>query len=256
MMKTTAEKIFVKRNDAKKFPGMFNCESEGLQMLNEAVNGITPKIISVEEHENEMVLTLEHIETGIPQKEFWNDFAKKLVTIHRQTSDYFGLDHDNYIGLLPQSNTRHNDWISFFILERIEAQLKKAIDENRLPKEIHRVFEKMFSRLGGIFPEEKPSLLHGDLWSGNYLIAKDGLVRLIDPAVYFGFREMDLAMMKLFGGFDASFFEHYLRFFPLEKGFEERVEVCNLYPLLVHVNLFGGHYTFEVQDIMKQFKPH
>jgi protein-ribulosamine 3-kinase len=222
-------------------------------LLNESVDGISPKVIAVETDENEMLLTLELIETGTPQKEFWNDFAKKLATIHRRTNDNFGLDHDNYIGSLPQSNRQHNNWNSFFILERIEPQLKKAIDENRLPKGIHRIFEKMFSRLGEIFPGEKPSLLHGDLWSGNYMIATDGWVRLIDPAVYFGFREMDLAMMKLFGGFDATFFEHYHRFFPLEKDFEERVDVCNIYPLLVHVNLFGGHYTFEVQAIMKQF---
>jgi fructosamine-3-kinase len=252
-MRTTAQKFFVKRNDAKKFPGMFDCEVKGLQLLNETVNGITPKVISVEEHENKMTLTLELIETGTPQKEFWSDFAKKLSIIHRRTRNYFGLDHDNYIGLLWQSNKQHNDWISFFIIERIEPQLKNAIDENRLPKEIHRTFEKMFSRLAQIFPQEKPSLLHGDLWSGNYLIASDGWVRLIDPAVYFGFREMDLAMMKLFGGFDDSFFRHYHGFFPLEKGFEERVDVCNLYPLLVHLNLFGGHYAFEVQSIMKHF---
>src|SRR6185295_13019047 len=108
---------------------------------------------------------------------FWNDFARKLAAIHRRTNEYFGLDHNNYIGSLPQSNKQYNDWISFFILERIEPQLKKAIDENSLPREIHRTFEKMFLRLSEIFPTEKPALLHGDLWSGNYMIANDGRVR-------------------------------------------------------------------------------
>lgn len=254
-MKASTTKNFVKRADSKKFPGMYECEAKGLRLLNDCVNRITPKIISVEEHDNEIELTLELVETGVPQKEFWNDFAKKLATIHRYSSDFFGLDHNNYIGLLRQSNKKHTDWISFFILERIEPQLKKAIDEKSLPREIQRSFENMFSLLGEIFPEEKSSLLHGDLWSGNYLIASDGWVRLIDPAVYFGYREMDLAMMKLFGGFDNSFFKHYHEFFPLEKDFEQRVDICNLYPLLVHVNLFGGHYGLEVQSIIKQFNP-
>jgi protein-ribulosamine 3-kinase len=256
VLKTFAGKFFLKRNDPRKFSGMFECEAKGLQLLNETLNGISPKAISVDEGENEMLLILEHIETGVPNKQFWNDFAKKLATIHRHTNEYFGLDHDNYIGSLPQSNKQHPDWISFFILERIEPQLKKAIDKNGLSREIHRSFEKMFSRLSEIFPVEKPSLLHGDLWSGNYMIANDGWVRLIDPAVYFGFREMDLAMMKLFGGFDSSFFSHYHEFFPLEKDFEKRVSICNLYPLLVHVNLFGGHYAYEVRATMKQFHLH
>jgi fructosamine-3-kinase len=123
-----------------------------------------------------------------------------------------------------------------------------------LPKEIHRVFEKMFLRLPEIFPSEEPALLHGDLWAGNYLTGGDGSVRLIDPAVYFGFREMDLAMMKLFGGFDPSFLRHYENIFPLEKDFGKRAGICNLYPLLVHVNLFGGHYVSEVNSIIMNFQ--
>jgi len=88
------------------------------------------------------------------------------------------------------------------------------------------------------------------------MFANDGWGRLIDPAVYFGFREMDLAMMRLFGGFDNSFFHHYHEFFPLEKNFEQRTDICNLYPLLVHVNLFGGHYALQVQSTVKQFHMH
>lgn len=266
VLKTNAGKFFLKRNATSNSAGvffnsggvsggLFECESKGLQLLNETVNGLTPKVIAVEEDENELLLILEHIEKGTPQKEFWYDFARKLSTLHQRTDEFFGLDHNNYIGSLPQSNKRHGDWLSFFILERIEPQLKNAIDENSLAKETHRAFEKLFSKLKEIFPLEKPSLLHGDLWSGNYLIGIDGGVRLVDPAVYFGFREMDLAMMKLFGGFDTSFFKHYHDFFPLENGFEKRVDICNLYPLLVHVNLFGGHYAHDVRGIMKQFEP-
>ena len=254
VLQTAAGKFFLKRNDPKQFPKMFEGEAKGLQLLNETVNGISPKVIITDEQKDDMLLILQHIETGSAQKDFWIDFAKKLSMLHRKTTGFFGLDHDNYIGSLPQSNKRHPDWNSFFILERIEPQLKKAIDEDQLPGEIARLFERMFLRLPEIFPPEPSSLLHGDLWSGNYMIEKDGRLRLIDPAVYFGFREMDLAMMKSFGGFDTSVFKHYHEFFPLENGFEKRVDICNLYPWLVHVNLFGGQYPLKVQAIMKPFQ--
>ena len=129
-----------------------------------------------------------------------------------------------------------------------------AIDTRELPSSIHRSFEKLFAKLNEIFPAEKPSLLHGDLWSGNFMTGTDGSVKLIDPAVYFGFREMDLAMSKLFGGFDSSFYKFYHEEFPLENGLEKRVDICNLYPLLVHVNLFGGHYANEVDAIVSRFR--
>jgi protein-ribulosamine 3-kinase len=254
VLQTAPGKFFLKRNNPEHFPKMFECEVKGLQILNDAVNGISPEVIVTDEQKDEMLIILPYIETGSPQKDFWIDFAKKLASLHRKTTGFFGLDHDNYIGSLSQSNRQHPDWNSFFILERIEPQLKKAIDEKQLPKEITRLFERMFLRLPEIFPAGPSSLIHGDLWSGNYMIGKDGRLRLIDPAVYYGFREMDLAMMKLFGGFDASVFKHYHEFFPLENGFEKRVDICNLYPLLVHVNLFGGHYPLEVQAIMKPFQ--
>ncbi|MFI5134781.1 MAG: fructosamine kinase family protein, partial [Chitinophagales bacterium] len=241
-------------NDANKFPKMFEAEMKGLHLLNDAVPGIAPRVIAQAESGNDQFLILENIEKGKTQKEFWNDFAKKLAALHKRSSDFFGLDHSNYIGSLPQSNKKHNDWISFFILERIEPQLKLAIDAKELPSFIHRSFEKLFSRLLEIFPSEKSSLLHGDLWSGNYMIGHDGWVKLIDPAVYFGFREMDLAMSKLFGGFDSSLYKFYHEEFPLENGFEKRLDICNLYPLLVHVNLFGGHYAAQVQAIVRRFQ--
>lgn len=266
VLNTTSGKFFLKRNATINSTGvgknsggvsggLFECESKGLRLLNETIDGISPKVIAVDEDESELLLILEHIEKGAPQKEFWNDFAKKLSTLHRRRDEFFGLDHNNYMGSLPQSNKKHSDWISFFILERIEPQLKKAIDEDSLAKETHRVFEKLFSKLKEIFPAEEPSLIHGDLWCGNYMVGMEGLVRLIDPAVYFGFREMDLAMMKLFGGFDNSIYKQYHDFFPLEKGFEKRVDICNLYPLLVHVNLFGANFAPKVLAIMRQFQP-
>lgn len=114
-------------------------------------------------------------------------------------------------------------------------------------------FNNLFKILSSIIPSEKSSLLHGDLWSGNYLTDQNGSACLVDPAVYFGFRESDIAMTKLFGGFDHAFYESYNEEFPLQKNWEERIDIFNLYPLMVHVNLFGGSYLNDVKMILKRF---
>jgi protein-ribulosamine 3-kinase len=251
-VRTSVGQFFIKVNDGKKFPAMFEAEEKGLRLLGDAVHGIVPEVIA-SVNEDEMILVLEWIEQAEPSKNFWDDFARKLASIHRHTAENYGLNHDNYMGSLPQSNKETADWISFFILQRIEPQLKKAIDEGRMPKEIHRSFDNLFALLPGIFPPGKPSLLHGDLWSGNFMRGNNGQVRLVDPAVYFGHREMDLSMTKLFGGFDRKFYDFYNEYFPLEPGFEGRVPIYNLYPLLIHVNLFGGHYGAQVIEILKEF---
>lgn len=114
-------------------------------------------------------------------------------------------------------------------------------------------FEALFLKLPALLPEEKPSLLHGDLWSGNLITDEKGEPCLIDPAVYYGNRETDLAMTKLFDGFDSEFYHCYNECFPLQKGFERRANLYNLYPLLVHVNLFGGSYKQSVENILDDF---
>ena len=133
--------------------------------------------------------------------------------------------------------------------KQIEIARKKGeIDQNAVKQ-----FNNLFGRLNEIFPNEKPSLVHGDLWNGNYLVDQEGNVCLIDPAVYYGFREMDIAMTKLFEGFLPAFYESYIDEYPLEKGWQERVDICNLYPLMVHVNLFGGGYAMQVESILRRF---
>jgi fructosamine-3-kinase len=111
----------------------------------------------------------------------------------------------------------------------------------------------LYSKLDSLIPHEVPALIHGDLWSGNYLVGEDGLPVLIDPAVYYGHREMDLGMMKLFGGFDQEVFDHYHANFPLENGWRDRIPLNQLYPLLVHVNLFGLGYVSQVSSALKRF---
>lgn len=247
------EAFFLKMNDAKAFPGMFEAEAKGLEVL----KGKSPLSIPTPLHwgadnKNAFIL-MEWVTRGTSTPE--NDFAfgEALAILHNNTAETFGLDHNNYIGSLPQSNKQHSTWVDFFVTERLEPQLRLAIDKGELDRGIVRRFENLFSQLEGIFPPTQPSLLHGDLWSGNYCITSTGAAAIFDPAVYYGHREVDLAMTKLFGGFSADFYAGYQQAFILEKGFANRVAIYNLYPLLVHVNLFGGGYAQDVKNTLSVF---
>ena len=234
---------------------MLEAEAKGLKLLKEANEIKVPEVISWKIIRDTQYLILEFIESSSMEKHFWYNFGKSLAKLHKHPSadGKFGLDHDNYIGSLPQSNKQHNSWTEFFILERLEQQIKMARDAGKIGNGISQRFQKLFSQLEKIFPIEKPSLLHGDLWSGNYMVGNSGEPVIIDPAVYFGHHEMDIAMTKLFGGFDSEFYFAYHEEFPLEKDWQKRTDICNLYPLMVHVNLFGGSYATQVENILKSF---
>ena len=180
-------------------------------------------------------------------------FGKQLAQLHQNTNTSFGLEESNYIGSLLQQNNLHNNWIDFFINERLKPQIKLARDNGKIDLSTITKFERLYTKLDEIFPEEPPALLHGDLWSGNFMVDEKGGPVIIDPAVYFGHREMDIAMTKLFGGFNQQLYQSYNEHFPLEKGWEQRVDICNLYPLMVHVNLFGGGYLEQVKSILNKF---
>ncbi|MCB2201131.1 fructosamine kinase family protein [bacterium] len=250
---TNTGKFFVKKNSASLYPEMFEKEARGLQILSGKSILKVPEVIATGQSENATFLILEQIESGNKRSDFWNHFAEGLAQLHKNSAAHFGLDHDNYIGSLHQSNAKHNDWIDFFRTERLEKQVKLARDNGRMGKTVVSTFENFYRKLPDIFPKEPPALIHGDLWGGNYMIHKNGEATIIDPAVYYGHREMDLAMSQLFGGFDNELYEAYHRFFPLEKGWQRRMDYCNLYPLMVHVNLFGGGYLNSVQSILRKF---
>lgn len=245
--------FFVKMNESQAFPNMFAKEVRGLNLLHDSKTLRIPKTLHYETCCQHTYLLLEYVESGNPTQESWRQFGEQLAQMHRDSNDYFGLDHDNYMGSLPQNNIPHEIWSEFFIEERLERQLKLAIDNASLDKRMIKSFEKLYSRLSTFFPPEPPALVHGDLWSGNFLFDQAGQVVLIDPAVYFGHREVDIAMSTLFGQFDDEFYHAYHGAYPMETGWKERLDIYNLYPLLIHVNLFGGGYAESVKRIIKRF---
>jgi fructosamine-3-kinase len=232
---------------------MFEKEAAGLKILAETKTIEIPELIGSAETREYAYILLQYIETGICSRNFWQDFGIKLADLHRNTSEYFGLDHDNYIGSLVQKNTYHPDFFSFFISERIEPQLKEARNKGAFSQGETRYFDSLINTLHNIIPVEKPALIHGDLWSGNYMVTANGSPCLIDPAVYYGHREADIAMTQLFGGFQPEFYHSYNQAWPMEKDWQKRMDIFNLYPLLVHVNLFGGSYARQVLQIIRQF---
>lgn len=245
----TSEKFVVKLNSADTFPGMFQAEKTGLESLAKPEIIDVPKVYDVGEFKGQAYLLLEYKSSASPSPDFSELFGEQLSGLHRITSDSFGFIGDNYIGSLPQQNGNRLNAADFYISERLEPQLRMARDRN-YDLELK---ESFFKNISGIIPDEPPALIHGDLWNGNYLVNSSGNPCLIDPAVAYAPREMDIAMMKLFGGFDNRIFNSYQQHFPLLPGFEERTELWQLYYLLVHLNLFGTGYQKSVTDIINRY---
>lgn len=250
---TNERKLFLKWNDQAP-SDFFEKETLGLDLLRNAFTQLRiPGTILTESPTKNRpgFLLMEYIKEGPSGDAF--EFGVQLAELHMHDGDQFGLFSDNYIGSLPQSNTRHTEWNDFFSEERIAPQLKMAVDSGKLDSANAKSWERLATRLDEIFPFADPSLLHGDLWSGNYLYNSSGRAVLIDPAVYYGHPEMDLAFSKMFGGFPGEFYSGYESVSPLEPGFNQRIPIYNLYPLLVHANLFGGSYIRQVTQTLKQF---
>lgn len=252
-LKTSHGDYFVKYNDASRFPDMFAKEARGLKLLGEPGVIDVPQVLLVDEDQEYAFLLLEYIDSSGASGDFWDDFGKKLAVLHQTKAKQYGLDHDNYMGSLYQHNDYHSDWTAFFITRRLEQQIKLAREKGRITRSDVSAFERLYKRLDEIFPPSRPSLVHGDLWSGNFMVGPTGHACLIDPAAYFGHPEIDIAMSTLFGGFSGRFYESYNRYNPLENGWRGRLDIYNLYPLMVHVNLFGGSYLGSVQQILRKF---
>ncbi|MBN2745464.1 MAG: fructosamine kinase family protein [Bacteroidales bacterium] len=253
LLETSEGLLFVKWNSASRFPNMFKREAEGLNKLRSAEEISVPLPLHFDEIDGIGFLLMEAIEQGSKEQGFWFKFGMQLAELHKHSSESFGFNSDNYIGSLVQHNRQSNSWTDFFVEQRLEPQLRWATESNRADKILVSKFHKLFEKLDGYFPKEAPSLLHGDLWNGNFMVNLQGQPVLIDPAVYFGHREMDLAMSRLFGGFSEDFYQGYHQSFPLESGWIERTDLCNLYPLLVHLNLFGSGYFHQIVNIIHRY---
>lgn len=249
---TTEGSFFLKWNEAS-LHRMFEAEDAGLKYLNEASPIHTPKVIAYRSAERHSYLLLEWIEKGTQSSDFWQQFGHQLATQHRKTHESFGLDHDNFIGSLDQINSLHTDWYEFFIECRLKPQLALAEAKGLVDHAILTHFEILYKKLPELVPKEPPALLHGDLWSGNFMVNAQGGASIFDPAIHFGHRETELAFTTLFGGFSDSFYESYSEEHPLSPGFQNRIAIHNLYPLLVHVNLFGHSYLSGITQTLKQF---
>lgn len=253
LLESSRGKYFLKMNTSARAGEMFSAEKKGLALLRQHGPLRIPETIARGETPDGAFLLLAYVETGRRPEGFWEEFGRGLAALHRTTQAVFGLDHDNFIGSLPQRNGEHAGWPAFYREERLQPQLDLALSARRLEASDARNFEKLYRRLPELCPEEPPALTHGDLWSGNFLADETGAPVLIDPAVSYAHRETDLAMSRLFGGFQRAFYRSYEESYPLAPGFEQRLAVYQLYYLMVHVNLFGGGYTDSVRNVLRQF---
>lgn len=251
-LETSAGVFFVKLNEAEPFPGMFKAEAEGLKFLREYSSFDIPKPVATGETDGTQWIIMENIAQGHKKPDYYEVFGRTLAEMHRNTNDTFGLHYDNYLGSLPQYNKPSESWADFFVHQRLEPQVKMARDRGVASTELVRHFEKLYTRAERYFPKEVPAAIHGDLWTGNFMTTEKGCATIFDPAVHFGHREMDIGMSKLFGSFDKRFYESYNASYPMETGWETRINIANLYPLMAHVNIFGGSYTSQVISILRK----
>jgi fructosamine-3-kinase len=240
--------VFVKSNRAAP-PTMFAAEARGLAWLGEAKALRVPRVLA----QGPDFLVLEHIQPGRRDGKHDEILGRGLADLHRSGAPGFGLDHDNFIGRLPQANQTLPTWAEFYRERRLEPQLRLAVDGGEASPAMRQGFARLFERLGDrVGPPEPPARLHGDLWGGNAIVDERGLPCLIDPAVHGGHREIDLSMMRLFGGFGPRVFAAYHDAYPLAPEHEARVPLYQLYFLMVHVNLFGGGYVGQVEAALRR----
>ena len=251
-VETDEARYFVKWN-AHPRPQMFAVEARGLQLLAQANALRVPRVVAL--IEQPPALVLEWIEVGVNKQSAAEELGRGLVQQHRVVGQSYGLDHDNYIGANPQPNPPARSWIEFYRDQRLGAQRELAQQNGTLTSERARRLDRVMTHLDRWIDKTQviPSLLHGDLWGGNYLIDAQGRPVLIDPAVYYGDREAEIAFTELFGGFSARFYAAYNEAWPLDRGYADRRDLYNLYHLLNHLNLFGEGYGGSVDAILKHY---
>ena len=245
---------FLKVNSNSDALNMFVAEQTGLKAIEETKTIAVPKVHLVDSYEGSAFLLMDYVENKHANPDDYKALGTQLAQLHLNHKDKFGFISDNFIGSLPQANNQHAKWAEFYWHERISPQLKlakqkKLLSSSELPTALTAisVFKDLLGR------DTKPSLLHGDLWAGNYLIATDGMPYLIDPAVYYGHSMVDIAMSQLFGGFDIEFYTAYHEIIPKTENYNAQIDLYQLYFLLVHLNMFGRSYYGGVAAILKRY---
>ncbi len=221
---------------------MFAAEADGLAELSQAGAVRVPEVIAVGHSDAVVFLALKWLNFEAPGPATERQFGEQLAEMHHATKDRYGWHRDNTIGITPQHNAWNDDWLGFFRERRLGYQLQLAA-ENGFARDLQDRGAQLLKRLPVYFDDAAPvpSLLHGDLWSGNWACT-DGAPVIFDPAVYYGDRETDIAMTRLFGGFGQKFYEAYEGSWPLQPGHQERTKLYQLYHVLNHLNLFGSAY--------------
>lgn len=254
--------VFMKCNSIKNL-SFFEAEAKGLEALRNTETIGVPKVLAMgtDKAQRMSFLLMEYLERAAKLTGYWEMFGRELATMHRadctefaeaKQGRPFGFTHDNYIGASPQINTTKENWITFFRECRLLPQIKMA--ERYLDSKMRKQFTKLLDHLDSYLVEpEFPSLIHGDLWSGNAVCGPNGKAWILDPAVYVGHYEAELAMTELFGGNPQSFYDAYHEVTPIDSGYHDRRDLYNLYHMLNHLNLFGGTYLGSVQRILNRY---
>ena len=254
--------LFIKCNSVRNLP-FFTAEAQGLAALRRtgAIGAPKPLALGTDQAQGVSFLLMEYLESAPKANHYWEMFGRELAALHRAEcfcavsadgSLPFGFETDNYIGASPQKNTPSVNWITFFRDCRLLPQFKMA--EGYFDSEMYRQYIRLLDHLDSYLVEpEFPSLIHGDLWSGNAICGPDGKAWILDPAAYVGHFEAELAMTELFGGFPTAFYQAYREVNPIDSGYRDRRDLYNLYHLLNHLNLFGGSYLSSVQRILNRY---
>jgi fructosamine-3-kinase len=251
----SGRRLFAKTHRSA-LPGVFVREAEGLAWLAEAKAVRVPEVIAAsdEDANGPPCLVLEHIAIGAPAADHDDKLGRGLAALHRAGAPCFGYSIANYLATLEQDNTPTPAWPEFYAQRRLAPLCARALSRGVLPRALATRLQHVIDHIETFTGDpEPPARLHGDLWGGNAIAADSGEPVLIDPAVYGGHREIDLAMMRLFGGFSRRVFDAYREAFPLSDGAEERVALYQLYPLLAHVNLFGSSYVQQLDRAVSHY---
>jgi protein-ribulosamine 3-kinase len=255
IIKTQSGKMYFLKVNYSQPEDMFIKEANGLKELRKADTISVPEVILADSN----FILLQAIENNLRIRNFFEDFGRKFAELHKYKAKHYGFFENNYIGSTPQINipfeNESYNWTEFYFNKRIlfqyEFAVKNGYADSTLTSLIKRLEKKISDILKG--SDEPPCLLHGDLWSGNYIVDNKGKACLIDPAVYYGHREADLAMTKLFGGFSSEFYNAYNEYYPLPEGYEYRENIYKLYHVLNHLNLFGAGYYNQTITLLKYY---